>query len=142
MSGNFQILRLNALTLFTLDDRGRLACENEPGGSPAPALFISGNEAGNLVLLHSELSDSLARDVFALVAREPPWTDPNRRPDCLGDLTALISGERSVHLSAVGLIHELPKGLHQSVDASSSRRKLRQATSYCIGFGGRGCHMR
>jgi hypothetical protein len=118
LSGDLDILRLNASTLFTLDDRGMLFSENEPGETRPPTLFISGSEAGNLVLLRSNLSDELARDVRELVGSAPPWFDPSRRPRCLDELIAMIPGQTQVNVSPVGLIHELPKDLGQSVEAT------------------------
>jgi hypothetical protein len=47
-----------------------------PDASPGPRVFIAGCAEGNLVRVGADVDDTIADDVAALVAAEPPWTDP------------------------------------------------------------------
>ncbi|WP_458126012.1 GNAT family N-acetyltransferase [Paenibacillus sp. Z3-2] len=61
-----EMLKIQASTLYTINEQQRLLSINEPGGGKAPALFIGMTSAGSLIYYHEQLppdlTDELGRD--------------------------------------------------------------------------------
>ncbi len=115
---HFEWLARDAAATFDLSGDGRILGENDPDRSPGPRLFLAGCTGGNLVHLRHDVDEAAAARIRALVAAEPPWSDPELRPACLPELTALLSREAPVEVMGSAVIHTLPRGL---VFATSAR---------------------
>ncbi|WP_336760559.1 GNAT family N-acetyltransferase [Paenibacillus sp. USHLN196] len=61
-----EMLKIQASTLYTINEQQRLLSINEPGGGKAPALFIGMTSAGSLTYYHEQLPpdlmDELSKD--------------------------------------------------------------------------------
>ncbi len=66
MSGDRALMRLHVEALFTHDARGRLLRVNEPGGAPAPRVFLGRTAEGSEWRVRHDLDDALARELAAL----------------------------------------------------------------------------
>lgn len=107
MMDTLRALALDLGVTFALSPAGRILGENDPDGSPPPRLVLAGCRAGNRLAVRHDLDDLLARGLEALVARMPPWWDPDRPPDGVESLAALLQAPpQPVHV-----IHRLPNGL-------------------------------
>jgi hypothetical protein len=67
-----ELIRIQAETLFTYDERGRMVRDNYPGGGAAPRLFVGRTLRGDVVRFGAALPDALVDRLAALLAREPP----------------------------------------------------------------------
>ena len=119
-----RLLARDAAATFDLTADGRILGENDPDRSPGPRLFLAGCPGGNLVHLRHEVA--AAARIQALVAAEPPWADPELRPACLPELTALLSREAPVEVMGSAVIHTLPRGLVFTTSASIVRSETEQ----------------
>lgn len=54
-----EMLKIQASTLYTINEQQRLLSINEPGGGKAPALFIGMTSAGSLTYYHEQLPPEL-----------------------------------------------------------------------------------
>ncbi len=54
-----EMLKIQASTLYTINEQQRLLSINEPGGGKAPALFIGMTSAGSLTYYHEQLPPDL-----------------------------------------------------------------------------------
>lgn len=106
-----RLLALDAAVTFELSGDGRILGENDPDHSPGPRLFLAGCPGGNLVRLRHDVGEETVVRVQALVADEPPWTDPDIQPACLPALSDLLSREGLVEAPGSAVIHALPQGL-------------------------------
>jgi len=73
------LMAIQAATLFRHDAQERLTTVNEPGGGPAPRIFIGRTVAGNVVRLRDDLPAHLADELLRIIAEEPPLRDPQQQ---------------------------------------------------------------
>ncbi|WP_433752100.1 GNAT family N-acetyltransferase [Paenibacillus amylolyticus] len=58
-----EMLKIQASTLYTMNEQQRLVSINEPGGGQAPAIFIGMASAGSLIYYHEQLSSELVDEL-------------------------------------------------------------------------------
>ena len=75
-----ELMDTHVRALFTHDERSRLLSVNEPGGGPAPRLFLGRTRAGNLWRFRSDLTESVVEELEALCAGEPAGMEPGSTP--------------------------------------------------------------
>jgi GNAT acetyltransferase len=68
------LMRIRADTLFTYDARGRMRRTNEPGGRPAPRLFLGRTITGHVVRFGEAVPDDVARELTEIIERQPEVT--------------------------------------------------------------------
>ncbi len=112
-----RLLEIDAATLFVHDAAGRILRENDPERSVAPRMFLSGCESGNLLRLRSDVEGSIAEEIAALVAQEPPLAQPEAVPRFLERYRELLSLAAPAERTSFGVIHLLPCGLNYEHDA-------------------------
>ena len=105
------LLRIAQQTGLVLTASGRIARANDPDRSPGPLLGLFGCAQGNLVRIRHDVSDRLARDLLEIAGTEPPWTDADREPSCLGLLLACLSSELPVKKVVLEVAHRIPNAL-------------------------------
>jgi hypothetical protein len=120
-----KLLKIDAAALFVLDASGRMLRENDPDGSPAPRMFLSGCESGNLFRLRCDVDDDVAREVAVLVGQEPPFAQPDAIPKFLDRYRALLSIDTPVEQKSFGVIYLLPNDLAHDQDV----RLVQQGTA-------------
>ena len=81
---------------------------SDPDRSAGPRLSFSGCALGNALLVRYDVPDSLASKLLDAAAQEPPWSDPERDPACVAELTALLSTARPVKSVEMGVNCRLP----------------------------------
>jgi hypothetical protein len=85
-------------TLFRLDQRGRMLCENEPDDPPAPRLFLGQTREGNIWAVRHDLPDSLAAEIERICAAEPVAEDLEAPPRFAAALRSLLgAGSKEWH---------------------------------------------
>ncbi len=67
---NSHLLSSMLATDFVMTESGRLLCDNGPNRAPAPGLYITGCESGNLVRLRHDVGAATAREIEVFVADE------------------------------------------------------------------------
>ena len=65
------LMAVRADTLFTYDGRGRMVGTNEPDSRPAPRLFVGSTTGGHVVRFGQAVPEDVARDLTAVVGRQP-----------------------------------------------------------------------
>lgn len=80
-------------------------------------MFFASCAEGGLVRCRADLSDAIAREVEALLAESPPWTDPRHPPAAVGRVQMKLNAPPPV----VSLIHELPPQPPSGSDATFVR---------------------
>ncbi|WP_340401216.1 GNAT family N-acetyltransferase [Paenibacillus sp. FSL H8-0079] len=58
-----EMLKIQANTLYTINEQQRLLSINEPGGGQAPAIFIGMTSAGSLTYYHEQLPPNLMAEL-------------------------------------------------------------------------------
>lgn len=66
------LMRIQAETLFTYDERGRMALNNVLDGGPAPRLFVGRTLGGDVVRFGETVPEMVVRRLAALLDGEPP----------------------------------------------------------------------
>jgi hypothetical protein len=67
-----ELMRIQAETLFTYDERARMVRDNHFGGGAAPRLFLGRTLSGDAVRFGETLPDSVVQRLSALLEHEPP----------------------------------------------------------------------
>jgi hypothetical protein len=80
-----------ARTLFTHDSAGNLVDVNEPGGPPAPRLYLAWNEHGVIGRVRHDVPPALADQLAAIVAAQPASDDLDRPPACTAPIYAALA---------------------------------------------------
>jgi len=70
------LMRVRADTLFAHNAAGRMIASNEPSGRPAPRLFLERTTGGYVFRFGEAVSDRLAEELSARIARLPLPGDP------------------------------------------------------------------
>lgn len=96
MAGELAIMAIQAAALFRLDGGGRLLAVNESGAPIAPRLFIGRTTEGNRWHCRHDLPESLAREIDALLAAEPPSAELRAPLRCDEPLRALLNGHAPI----------------------------------------------
>ncbi len=91
--GDGDLLAIEVATLFVLTESGRIQHENDPDRSAGPRLYLAGCESGNVVRIRHDVGEQTARAIDALVADEPPFSDPDSTPLHLDDYVELLAAE-------------------------------------------------
>ena len=107
------LMRVHVDALFTHDTQGRLLCVNEPGGAPAPRMFLGRTRAGNVLRTRADLAPGLVAKIAQLCGGEPPLEDDSERPRCAVALIELLERHGTVRQVWRGPAYRLapPAGL-------------------------------
>jgi len=106
-----RLLQLCDETGYLLTATGRIERVSDPDRSPGPRLSFAGCAKGNVVRVRHDASDTLALQLLAVAANEPPWADPERDPGCIAELSALLDSDCPTKTVEAGVNHSLPNAL-------------------------------
>src|SRR5581483_10170332 len=105
------LMALRADTLFTYDDRGRMALTNEPcaiARRPAPRLFVGRTPSGCVLRVGADVSESLAERLAALASAAAPMADLCVAPAILAGMRALLEHDAPVTEETSGPAYRFP----------------------------------
>jgi hypothetical protein len=108
---DLRLLRVDIDTMFVMSASGRIERENDPDRSPGPRLFFAGCPFGNIARVRYDVDDRVAQSVLDLVAKAPPWRDPDVLPGCVEKIVELLAGGQPAETVVAHLIYKLPNGL-------------------------------
>ncbi len=115
------LLALHAATRFRLTPARRIASENDPEGSAAPLLFMSGCEEGWIGYVREDMDDAAARAFDELILREPPVRAPGAVPRFADAYREIVGWSELLTGHNYGPIHRLPRGLRWTGEATLVR---------------------
>jgi len=115
---DLDLMRLQAATLYVLDDRGRMAAVNEAARPPAPRVFLGRTREGNVWHLRHDLPPDLAGQLSDRLADEPVADDllaagsagRPAEPRCLPALRAALASAAPVEREWRGPAYLIPPG--------------------------------
>lgn len=97
-----ELMRLHVTALFTHDRGGRLVAVNEPGGKPAPRLFLGRTAQGNAWWLRHDLDAALVGELEAACRAESASRDLVLDPAMVERLSAILAAAAPVEAVWVG----------------------------------------
>ncbi len=103
-----RLLALDASTLFTLSDTGRILRENDPDQSPGPTVFFAGCSDGNQIYVHQRVDNDVTTRALKLLAEEPLWLNPDTLPAAMPAVLSLLESETHGKAVERSLIYQLP----------------------------------
>lgn len=71
-------------------------------------MWVAGSAAGNIARIHVDVSEEAAGAIAALVAREPPMSEPHSVPEHLDEYGQLLAADEITH----GVTYEVPSSAH------------------------------
>jgi RimJ/RimL family protein N-acetyltransferase len=104
-------MRIHADTLFTYDTTGRMVGSNEPGGRPAPRLFIGLTAHGWVVRLGSMVPAEVGENINAIVKRGLPLEALHVPRMTLLELRAALEEQAPVTREVSGPDYRFPAGM-------------------------------
>src|SRR5690348_5876285 len=105
------LMALRADTLFTYDERGRMALSNEPceiARRPAPRLFIGRTATGSILRMGADVPESLAERIAAVVSAEDQAVDVRVTPEHLAGMRMLLEQDGPVTEESSGPAYRFP----------------------------------
>ena len=75
-SDDGDLLKSELATLFTLTETSRIRHENDPDRSEGPRMYLAGCESFYFVRVRHDVTEETAAAINALVADEPPLSNP------------------------------------------------------------------
>jgi hypothetical protein len=108
---DLQLLELQVEALFTHDPAGRIAAINEPGGSPAPRVFLGRTRVGNLWRVRHDLPAATARRLGSLAAAEPVSDDLRAEPRNMAAFLEALRADQGARSVWSGPAYHFPNSL-------------------------------
>ncbi|HEY3111795.1 MAG TPA: GNAT family N-acetyltransferase [Chloroflexota bacterium] len=118
MPGDLDLMRLQAATLYLLDEQGRMVALNEAARPAAPRVFLGRTPEGNVWHVRRDLPPDLAGQLGDLLAAEPVADDllaagsagRPAEPRCLPALWAALAPAAPVEREWRGPAYLIPPG--------------------------------
>ena len=110
------LMRVRVDTLFTYDARGRMLRSNEPDSRPAPRLFLGRTTAGHVVRVGEHVPDALARELTAMVERQPAGGDLAVPPAARAAIEAALARHAPITLHGGGPAYRFPDAVARPAD--------------------------
>jgi RimJ/RimL family protein N-acetyltransferase len=123
---DLDLMRMQAATLYLLDDRGRMVAVNEAGRPPAPRVFLGRTRQGNVWHLRHDLPPEQVSPLSDLLAAEPTLDDlpaagaagdRPAEPRCLSALRAELARAAPLAGEWRGPAYLVPPGAGAPADA-------------------------
>jgi hypothetical protein len=109
-------MEIQARTLFTHDENGRLRYVNEPRGASAPRFFLGRTKAGNIWRFRHDLPEHVIRRLDALCATESIFTDLREAPANLASFESILQSHRKVQRQWMGPAYCFPDEIDDPTD--------------------------
>jgi hypothetical protein len=107
------LMGIRADTLFTYDGRGRMVASNEPDSRPAPRLFVGRTAGGHVARFGQAVPDEVAREVEAIVGRQPAGAGLAVPPDLRAALREVLERHGPIGEEGGGPTYRFPASLAQ-----------------------------
>ena len=108
---DFDLLQLQAETLFTHNPAGRIIENNRPMGGPAARLFLGRTREGNLWRIRDDVPEDVARRLEELAAAEPVRDDLEAMPVHLDAMLEALQGNPAPEVVDTGPAYRFPDEL-------------------------------
>jgi hypothetical protein len=102
------LMAIQAATLFTHDEKGRIRETNEPEPSRAPRLFLGRTKGGNVWRFRDDLPDDLMGRLEALVSSEPAAADLREAPIHEDQFRNVLRADAEVGRMSAGPAYRFP----------------------------------
>jgi GNAT acetyltransferase len=112
---DLRLLRVEVETIFEMSPAGRIVRQNFPDRSAGPRAFFAGCAGGNLACVRFDVDDRTTGRVLELAAYEPPWSDFNSIPACVGKIAELLGVADEV---VPALVYALPNQVNLELRAT------------------------
>jgi RimJ/RimL family protein N-acetyltransferase len=118
---DLELMDIHVRVLFTHDERSRLLCVNEPGGSvvPAPRMFVGRTRSGNVWRFRSDLPESLVEELEALCADESAGVEFVSMPRNVEEYVRLLKGHAPVRDMEAGPAYQFVEYVEPSMSLYS-----------------------
>jgi len=111
------LMEIRADILFRYDARGRMASTNEPDSRPAPRLWVGRTTGGHVMRFGEAMPDDLARELAALVEREPVGDSMVVPPALRAALGAALARHAPIREEGSGPAYRFPASIARPGDA-------------------------
>ena len=105
------LLEIEAATIYVLTDSGRILRSSSPDHEEGSRFRLASCNSGNVVLIRHDVSESAARSIEGLAAREPALAHPDGLPVYLNEYRRLLAVEAPVKSGDSDLIWTFPDQL-------------------------------
>jgi GNAT superfamily N-acetyltransferase len=111
-------MRLQAETLFALDEQGRIVAVNAPRRErrPGPRVFLGRTREANVWHLRYDLPAALAEELSEMLAVEPAADAFDAEPGCLAALRAVLARDAPVEREYRGPAYVVPPNAAATTD--------------------------
>lgn len=113
------LMSIRADTDFTYDAHGRMLRTNEPreeARRPAPRLFLGRTLGGHVIRFGAQVSDTLARQIEAIVERQPTGGDLRERPATLAAVREALERHAPILAEGGGPAYRFPESIERPGD--------------------------
>ena len=122
MISDFELMVIQADTLFIHDAKGQLKFINEPVAPekyPAPRLFIGRTEVGSVYRFRYDLPTIICNQLEELILLASPPRGIAQQPDYLGTVKKILSSHAPVQRMYVGPAFRFPDSLNRTTGVVS-----------------------
>ena len=120
MISDFELMVIQADTLFIHDAKGRLKFINKPIAPekyPAPRLFIGRTEVGSVYRFRCDLPTIICNQLEESILLESPPRDIAQQPDYLGTVKKILSSHAPIQRVYAGPAFRFPDVLNRTTEA-------------------------
>jgi hypothetical protein len=109
-----ELLALETLTLFVLNESERILRSNAPDQPPGPRMRLAVSRDGGLVRVRYDVSEATARRIEQLAVEEPPLLGPDNHARHLEEYERLLAAEAPITHFDAGPILTFPATISYS----------------------------
>lgn len=128
-------VEIQANTLFTHDEAGRMDRVNEPDGDPAPRFFLARSTAGHAYRFSRHLPNDVVRELMAYIEREPVPQDLRQPPAYLETYKAILAAHAPIQKVFHGPAYYFPPVIPMRDDVAATQMTAQHAEALQFGFG-------
>ena len=110
---DFVLMSTRADILWTYDGRGRMLRTRSPDSQPAPRLFVGRALAGHFIRFGEGVPDAVARELTAIVERQPPVSGLPVPPSLRAELREILEWQAPVAEEGGGPAYRFPEVIAQ-----------------------------
>jgi RimJ/RimL family protein N-acetyltransferase len=105
---DLDLIGIQAATLFTHDENGRIRETNEPGPTRAPRFFLGRTKGGNIWRFRDDLPDDLIRRLEALASSEPASANLKDAPIYEQQFREVLQAHSEIRKTDAGPAYRFP----------------------------------
>jgi hypothetical protein len=108
---DYDLMTMQAATLFRFDERGRILGSNEPNGRFGPRLFLGRTKDGHVVRFGATVPDTVAQRLGEIIEREPRVADLSPEPVVMDEVRVVLSEHAPVSRETCGPAYRFPESI-------------------------------